>query len=414
MGNKILVIGSGGREHALAACFAQSPSVEEVFVAPGNPGMRDVATVIAIDPFDFPALIEFVKELAIDLVFVGPEAPLSKGIVDAMRKENIRIFGPTQAAAQLEASKSFAKTLMNKYDIPTAKHATVFSLKEALSYLASHPAPIVIKADGLMAGKGVTVAMDDATAIKAVHEIYPDENLRCPLVIEECLFGEEFSLMAFVDNENVFALDIARDHKRAYDNDEGPNTGGMGAYSPVPFISREIIEEAMEKVMRPIAKAMVLEGNPFTGMLYGGLMATKDGVKTIEFNVRFGDPEAEVLLPRLLNPLDQVVLDVMDHKEVTLAFDPRFALGVVMASKGYPGKYETGHPIEGLENVNSTVYHMGTRDDGKLVNAGGRVLLIMNFGTTLEKARETVYKEITAIRAPQLFYRGDIGKIKGD
>jgi phosphoribosylamine--glycine ligase len=414
MGNKILVIGSGGREHALAACFAQSPSVEEVFVAPGNPGMRDVATVIAIDPFDFPALIEFVKELAIDLVFVGPEAPLSKGIVDAMRKENIRIFGPTQAAAQLEASKSFAKTLMNKYDIPTAKHATVFSLEEALSYLASHPAPIVIKADGLMAGKGVTVAMDDATAIKAVHEIYPDENLRCPLVIEECLFGEEFSLMAFVDNENVFALDIARDHKRAYDNDEGPNTGGMGAYSPVPFISREIIEEAMEKVMRPIAKAMVLEGNPFTGMLYGGLMATKDGVKTIEFNVRFGDPEAEVLLPRLLNPLDQVVLDVMDHKEVTLAFDPRFALGVVMASKGYPGKYETGHPIEGLENVNSTVYHMGTRDDGKLVNASGRVLLIMNFGTTLEKARETVYKEITAIRAPQLFYRGDIGKIKGD
>jgi phosphoribosylamine--glycine ligase len=414
MGNKILVIGSGGREHALAACFAQSPSVEEVFVAPGNPGMRDVATVIAIDPFDFPALIEFVKELAIDLVFVGPEAPLSKGIVDAMRKENIRIFGPTQAAAQLEASKSFAKTLMNKYDIPTAKHATVFSLEEALSYLASHPAPIVIKADGLMAGKGVTVAMDDATAIKAVHEIYPDENLRCPLVIEECLFGEEFSLMAFVDNENVFALDIARDHKRAYDNDEGPNTGGMGAYSPVPFISREIIEEAMEKVMRPIAKAMVLEGNPFTGMLYGGLMATKDGVKTIEFNVRFGDPEAEVLLPRLLNPLDQVVLDVMNHKEVTLAFDPRFALGVVMASKGYPGKYETGHPIEGLENVNSTVYHMGTRDDGKLVNASGRVLLIMNFGTTLEKARETVYKEITAIHAPQLFYRGDIGKIKGD
>jgi phosphoribosylamine--glycine ligase len=414
MGNKILVIGSGGREHALAACFAQSPSVEEVFVAPGNPGMRDVATVIAIDPFDFPALIEFVKELAIDLVFVGPEAPLSKGIVDAMRKENIRIFGPTQAAAQLEASKSFAKTLMNKYDIPTAKHATVFSLEEALSYLASHPAPIVIKADGLMAGKGVTVAMDDATAIKAVHEIYPDENLRCPLVIEECLFGEEFSLMAFVDNENVFALDIARDHKRAYDNDEGPNTGGMGAYSPVPFISREIIEEAMEKVMRPIAKAMVLEGNPFTGMLYGGLMATKDGVKTIEFNVRFGDPEAEVLLPRLLNPLDQVVLDVMNHKEVNLTFDPRFALGIVMASQGYPGKYATGFPIEGLENVNSTIYHMGTRDDGKLVNAGGRVLLVMNFGTTLEKARETVYKEITAIHAPQLFYRGDIGKIKGD
>jgi phosphoribosylamine--glycine ligase len=283
-----------------------------------------------------------------------------------------------------------------------------------LEYLTSHPAPIVIKADGLMAGKGVTVAMDDQTAIRAVHEIYPDPAIQCPLVIEECLFGEEFSLMAFVDNENVFALDIARDHKRAYDHDEGPNTGGMGAYSPVPFISREIVEEAMEKVMRPIAKAMVIEGNPFTGMLYGGLMATKEGVKTIEFNVRFGDPEAEVILPRLLTPLDQVVLDVMDHKQVKLEFDPRFALGVVMASNGYPSNYSKGHLIEGLEDVDATVYHMGTSYDGATRSSGGRVLFVMNFGSTLEKARESVYKEITAIRAPQLFYRSDIGKIQGD
>ncbi len=412
MGNKILIIGSGGREHALAACFAKSPSVDEVFVAPGNPGMRDVATTIAIEPSNFSLLIECVKELSIDLVFVGPEAPLSLGIVDRMSLEGIKVFGPTQAAAQLEASKSFAKTLMNKYGIPTAQHRTVYSLEEAVAYLKSHPAPIVIKADGLMAGKGVTVAMDDDTALRAVHEIYPDSTLRCPLVIEECLFGEEFSLMAFVDKENVFPLDIARDHKRAYDKDQGPNTGGMGAYSPVPFISREMVEEAMEKVMRPIAKAMVKEGTPFTGMLYGGLMATKDGVKTIEFNVRFGDPEAEVILPRLLNPLDQVVLDVMDHKQVSLEFDPRFALGVVMASQGYPGNYEKGHLIEGLDEVNAIVYHMGTSYDGAIKSAGGRVIFVMNFGTTLEKARESVYKEITSIRAPQLFYRSDIGKIK--
>jgi phosphoribosylamine--glycine ligase len=414
MGNKILIIGSGGREHALAACFAKSPTVEQVYVAPGNPGMKDVASTIAIDPFDFPLLIECVKELGIDLVFVGPEAPLSKGIVDVMAKEGIKVFGPTQVAAQLESSKSFAKSIMNKYDIPTAQHKTVYSLDEALTYLASHPAPIVIKADGLMAGKGVTVAMDDETARRAVHEIYPDPSLRCPLVIEECLFGEEFSLMAFVDQENVFPLEIARDHKRAYDNDEGPNTGGMGAYSPVPFISREIVDEAMEKVMRPIAKAMVAEGNPFTGMLYGGLMATKDGVKTIEFNVRFGDPEAEVILARLLTPLDQTVLDVMDHKQVTLKFDPRFALGVVMASQGYPGNYAKGHLIEGLEDVDATIFHMGTSHDGEFRSAGGRVLFVMNFGSTLEKARESVYKEITAIRAPQLFYRSDIGKIHGD
>ena len=394
MGNKILVIGSGGREHALAACFAQSPTVDEVFVAPGNPGMKDVATIIAIDPFDFPMLIECVRELAIDLVFVGPEAPLSKGIVDCLRKEGIKIFGPTQAAAQLEASKSFAKSLMNKYEIPTAKHKTVYSLNEALKYLTSHPAPIVIKADGLMAGKGVTVAMDDQTAVRAVHDIYPDPSIHCPLVIEECLFGEEFSLMAFVDAENVFPLEIARDHKRAYDADEGPNTGGMGAYSPVPFISREIVEEAMVKVMRPIAKAMVMEGNPFTGMLYGGLMATKDGVKTIEFNVRFGDPEAEVILARLLTPLDQVVLDVMDHKQVKLEFDPRFALGVVMASVGYPGDYEKGHLIEGLEKVDATIYHMGTTYDGGTRSAAGRVLFVMNFGSTLEKRAKAYIKKL--------------------
>ncbi|HAO60992.1 MAG TPA: phosphoribosylamine--glycine ligase [Erysipelotrichaceae bacterium] len=414
MGNKILVIGSGGREHALATCFAKSPTVEKVYVAPGSHGMKDVAEIVAIDAMDFPSLIAFIKSNQIDLVFVGPEAPLSQGIVDVLSKEGIRIFGPTQAAARLESSKSYAKTIMNKYDIPTAKHSTVHSLDEALTYLNQHPAPIVIKADGLMAGKGVTVAIDDETARQAVHDIYPDPTVHCPLVIEECLIGEEFSLMAFVDGENVFPLDIAKDHKRAYDNDEGPNTGGMGAYSPVPSISREMVEEAMDRVMRPIAKAMVKEGNPFTGILYGGLMATSDGIKTIEFNVRFGDPETEVLLPRLITPLDQVVLDVLDHKHVTLEFDPRFALGVVLASKGYPHAYEKGLPIEGLDKVDANLFHMGTSYADGYRNQGGRVLFVMNYGVTLEKARESVYKEITSIHAPHCFYRTDIGKTQGD
>ncbi|PKM67062.1 MAG: phosphoribosylamine--glycine ligase, partial [Firmicutes bacterium HGW-Firmicutes-19] len=288
-----MIVGSGGREHALAKCFHKSPTVEKVFVAPGNPGMRDVATIVPIDAMDFEKLISFSKEENIDLVFVGPEAPLSNGISDALKQAGIRVFGPSAQAAQLEASKSFAKQLMNQYDIPTAKHRTVFTKDEAMKYLSSHPSPIVIKADGLMAGKGVTVAMDDQTAIAAVEDIYRDIAYG-PLVIEEFLEGEEFSLMAFVNGEKVFPLDIARDYKRAHDNDEGLNTGGMGSFSPVPFIKDEWVKEAMNNIMIPMAKAMVDQGIPFTGMLYGGLMATSNGIKTIEFNVRFGDPEAEV------------------------------------------------------------------------------------------------------------------------
>jgi len=414
MGNTILIIGSGGREHALAACFAKSPTVDMIYVAPGNPGMRDVATPVAIDSLDFDALTDFALSKSIDLVFVGPEAPLSKGIVDHMQAKGIKIFGPTLKAARLEASKSYAKEIMNRYGIPTAHHQTVYTLHEALNYLDDHPAPIVIKADGLMAGKGVTVAMDQKIAIQAVQDIYTDPTTVCPLVIEEYLEGEEFSLMAFVDQQRVFPLDIARDHKRAYDDDLGPNTGGMGAYSPVPFITQDLLDEAMEKIMKPTAQAMVDEGIPFTGILYGGLMATKTGIKTIEFNVRFGDPETEALLPRLLSPLDQVIFDVMNHNEVSLEFDPRFCLGVVLASNGYPSTYTKGDPIEGLKTIDCPVYHMGTSFDGVYRNAGGRVLCVTNFGSTLENARENVYKEITKLHAPQLFYRRDIGKRPGD
>lgn len=411
--NRILVVGSGGREHALAKCFRKSPTVDRVFVAPGNPGMRDVATVVAIDAMDFDRLIEFSKKENIDLVFVGPEAPLSAGITDVMQAAGIRVFGPTARAAQVEASKSFAKKLMNLADIPTAKHVTVFTLKEALDYISVHPAPIVIKADGLMAGKGVTVAMDDATAIEAIRHIYSDMEYG-PLVIEEYLQGEEFSLMAFVCGNKVFPLQIARDYKRAYDHDEGLNTGGMGSFSPVPLIKEQWVEDAMNSIMLPMAKVMVDQGIPFTGILYGGLMATKEGVKTIEFNVRFGDPEAEVILARLLTPLDQVVFDVMAGKEVELTFDPRFALGVVMASKGYPQSYTKNTPIRGLEELSIEVCHMGTDWQDGWVNQGGRVLFVMDLAQTLEKARETVYKEIARIDAPGLFYRSDIGRWKDE
>lgn len=411
--NRILVVGSGGREHALAKCFMKSPTVEKIFVAPGNPGMRDVATVVAIDAMDFEGLIGFSRKENIDLVFVGPEAPLSAGITDAMQAAGIRVFGPTAKAAQVEASKSFAKKLMNLADIPTAKHVTVYTQKEALDYLSDHPAPIVIKADGLMAGKGVTVALDDTTAIEAVRHVYSDMEYG-PLVIEEYLQGEEFSLMAFVCGEKVFPLEIARDYKRAYDHDEGPNTGGMGSFSPVPMIQDEWIEEAMSSIMIPMAKVMVDQGIPFTGILYGGLMATEQGVKTIEFNVRFGDPEAEVILARLLTPLDQIVFDVMAKKDVELTFDPRFALGVVMTSKGYPQSYQKNTPIRGLEQLDCEVCHMGTGWQDGWVNKGGRVLFVMDLAQTLEKARESVYKEIARIDAPGLYYRRDIGHWKDD
>jgi len=408
--NKILIIGNGGREHALAWKFSQSKTVSEVYVAPGNPGMADTAKIVDIDANDFKSLIEFVKENAITLTFVGPEAPLSKGIVDAFNKAGCTIFGPTQIAAQLESSKSFAKELMKKYNIPTADYHTVTTLSEALDVLSKNPAPIVIKADGLAAGKGVTVAMSDEEAIEAVHALYPTHEPRFTTVIEEYLDGEEFSLMAFVHGNTVIPMDLAQDHKRAFDHDLGPNTGGMGAYSPVPQISREMIEETMNNVMIPMANAMVSEGMPFTGILYGGLMATKSGIKTIEFNVRFGDPETEVVLMRMQNDLDSVVFDVLNDRDPILTFDPRFAIGVVLANKGYPAHYSAGCVINGLGNVHAKVFHMGTaKSNSKFVTKGGRVLFAATLGDTLAKAREEVYKEIEAIECNDLFYRTDIG-----
>jgi len=413
MKRKILIIGSGGREHALAHCFMKSPTVEKVFVAPGNPGMIDCASIIDIQTSDFEKISDFVQNEKIDLVFVGPEAPLSMGIVDYFQSKHINVFGPTKEAAQLESSKSFAKDIMNKYDIPTAKHKTVYSYTEAMEYLSNHPAPIVIKADGLMAGKGVTVALTQEDAINAIEKLYPMHNENHPTVIEEYLEGEEFSLIAFVYHDRVIPLPIARDHKRAFDQDLGPNTGGMGAYSPVPQITDSQVKEAMDNIMIPMAKAMVSENIPFTGILYGGFMATQGGVKTIEFNVRFGDPETEVLLPRLITSIDQIIDSLIHHQFINLEIDPRFAIGVVLASKGYPTQSPDIKPILNLDQVTSNIFHMGTSIiDGELVNTGGRVLCLTGFGETLEQARHEVYQEIKKIKALQCFYRTDIGEIK--
>jgi phosphoribosylamine---glycine ligase len=413
MKRKILIIGSGGREHALAKCFKQSPTVDRVYVAPGNAGMHDSAFIVPIQANEFAKIEEFVKKEKIDLVFVGPEAPLSMGIVDYLESKGIVVFGPNQVAAQLESSKSFAKRIMDQYNIPTAKYTTVSSYQEAIEYLVNHPAPIVIKADGLMAGKGVTVALTDLEAILAIENLYPNHTETHVTVIEEFLDGEEFSLMAFVYHDRVIPLPIARDHKRAFDHDLGPNTGGMGAYSPVPQISDETVSEAMEKVMIPMAKAMVELGMPFIGILYGGLIATKDGVKTIEFNVRFGDPETEVILPRVLTPIDQIIFALINKEPIDIKIDPRVALTVVIASRGYPTESIESLPINNLNEVDATIYHMGTRlENNQFINVGGRVLSITGLGESLDEVRITIYREIKKIDAPHCFYRTDIGVIK--
>jgi len=410
MKRKILVIGSGGREHAIAHAFNKSQNVKQVYVLPGNSGMEDVASCVPIDPLDFNEIVNFCQKEKIDLVFVGPELLLSKGIADVLKQNNILVFGPSQKAAQLEASKSFAKDLMADYNIPTAHYKTVFNRNEAYRYLSTHPAPIVIKADGLMAGKGVTVAMDDKQVHDAIEAIYSEDSIQSPCVIEEYLEGEEFSLMCLVHEDQIIPLPIARDHKRAFDQDLGPNTGGMGAFCPHPLIPQTLVDEAIDKIVKPIINAMKLKGIPYTGVLYAGLMATQEGVKTIEFNVRFGDPETEVILPRLITPLDEVLLKLMKHESIELVIDHRACLGVVLASRGYPGKTEKQRPILNLDRVEATIYHMGTSKHGSdYFNQGGRVLCITTLADTLDEAKARVYQDLKKIDAPQCFYRQDIG-----
>lgn len=406
---KILVVGKGGREHALAHAAYKSSLCDELYCAPGNPGMARIATCLNVSDSDIDGLVQAAKEHAIDLTIVGPEATLSKGIVDAFEKEGLKIFGPTKAATQVESSKDFAKKIMAKYNIPTAAYQTFKDFDSAWKYVQEQGAPIVIKEDGLKAGKGVTVASTIEEAKEALEIAFAIENNQ--VVIEECLFGFEYSLICLVHNELVVPLEVAQDHKCVFDGDKGPNTGGMGSYSPVKKITPEIIEETMNTVLRPMAKAMVEEGVPFTGFLYGGLMMTEKGIKTIEFNARFGDPEAEVILPRLESDFIQAILDVMENKEVTLQWSDKVSHGVVLASEGYPASSTSGAVIQGLENSDALIYHMGTKmEDGQLVTAGGRVLMVVTLEDTLEDAFAHTYKEVEKVQCDKLFHRNDIGR----
>ncbi|PFE21321.1 phosphoribosylamine--glycine ligase [Bacillus anthracis] len=410
----VLVIGRGGREHALAWKFAQSAKVKKVYVAPGNEGMRDVATPVDIDENDFDALVLFAKENNVELTFVGPEIPLMNGIVDRFKEEGLRVFGPNKAAAVIEGSKAFTKELMKKYNIPTAAYETFTDYEEAVQYIQKVGAPIVIKADGLAAGKGVTVAMTLEEALQAAKEMLQDVKFgeaSKKVVIEEFLDGQEFSLMAFVNGTTVHPMVIAQDHKRAFDGDKGPNTGGMGAYSPVPQIPESAVQEAIKTVLHPTAKAMIAENRSFTGILYAGLILTNDGPKVIEFNARFGDPETEVVLPRLENDLVDVCNAVLDESGLTLKWSEEAVIGVVLASKGYPEAYKKGEIINGLDTLQDViVFHAGTAmKHGDFVTNGGRVLFVACKANSLQEAKDNVYKEIGKIESDGLFYRSDIG-----
>ncbi|BDG34366.1 phosphoribosylamine--glycine ligase [Saccharococcus caldoxylosilyticus] len=412
---KVLIVGRGGREHAIAWKAAQSPLVTKLYAAPGNPGIAQVAELVPIEEHQIDALVRFAKQEDIDLTIVGPEAPLLAGIVDRFESEGLRIFGPRKNAALIEGSKAFAKELMKKYGIPTAEHATFTSYEEAKAYIEKKGAPIVIKADGLAAGKGVIVAATLSEALQALEAMMIENQFgdaSKKVVVEEYLEGEEFSFMAFVHGEHVYPLAIAQDHKRAYDNDEGPNTGGMGAYSPVPQISKQTVEIALSTILQPMAKALAAEGRPFTGVLYAGLMETSQGPKVIEFNARFGDPEAQVVLPRLENDLIEVITAVMEGRNMELRWSEEAVIGVVLAAKGYPGAYERGAVIRGWDQLgeNTLLFHAGTKkENNTLYTNGGRVLLVAAKGETLKQAQQTVYKQISYITCDQLFYRHDIG-----
>ena len=413
--SKVLIIGSGGREHALAWKFAQSAAVNQVFVAPGRAGMCDVATPIDIAVTDYKALVAFAKAEDISLVFVGPELPLADGIVDEFNREGIPVFGPSAAAAKIESSKTFAKGIMEKYGIDTAAHKCFSSYDEACRYVESINPPYVIKADGLAEGKGVVIAATVDEAKQALFDMMEKGkfgNSGSSVIVEEFLDGEEFSMLAFVNGEKVFHMPIAQDHKRAFDNDEGLNTGGMGAYAPVPQISEKIIEKARKNIIENAAKAMVAEGYPFTGVLFAGVIATNDEVKVIEFNARFGDPEAEVVLSLLESDLYIAIHDILAGKAPDLSWSNDYTIGVVLASCGYPISYKNGALIKGLETLDkeTKIFHSGTEltEDG-FVTKGGRVLLIVRKASTLAAAREDVYREIKKIKCDNLYYRNDIG-----
>ncbi|WNS76017.1 phosphoribosylamine--glycine ligase [Bacillus sp. DTU_2020_1000418_1_SI_GHA_SEK_038] len=412
----VLVIGRGGREHAICRKLSESPSVERVFVAPGNPGMEDIAELVAITENAQDQLVQFAKEHEIGLTVIGPEVPLLEGLSDRFQEEGLKVFGPKKEAAIIEGSKSFAKDLMKKYNIPTADYAVFSTYNEAKAYLEEKGAPIVIKADGLAAGKGVTVALTMDEARQSLEEMLLNERFgdaSSTVVLEEFLTGEEISLMAFVNGETVIPLEIAQDHKRAFDGDKGPNTGGMGAYSPVPHISEDTVQRAIETIVKPTAKALVQEGRHFCGVLYAGLIITEAGPKVIEFNARFGDPETQVVLPRMKSDLAEVMLAVINGDAPAIDWDEQAMLGVVAASVGYPEEYQKGAILSGLGDISSDVlvFHAGTEKNsaGEFITNGGRVFLAAAKANTLKEAQDQVYAELGKVNCDGIFYRKDIG-----
>lgn len=408
---KVLVIGGGGREHAIVDALSRSPQVEKIYCAPGNAGIAAQAACVPIRETDVEVLRDFAAGNDIDLTVVGPEAALAAGVVDVFKAAGLRIFGPTQAAARIESSKEFAKDLMARYGIPTAGYRAFTDYEQARAYVAARELPAVLKYDGLAAGKGVVIARTMAEADAALRDMLLDDKFgKGKVVVEDFLEGPEFSFMCFVSGRKVWPMALAQDHKRAFDGDEGPNTGGMGAYSPLPFITAEDERYALERIMQPAADAMVAEGCPFEGVLYGGLMKTARGIEVIEFNARFGDPETEVVLPRLKSDIVDIFCAVADGADARLEWHEFAALGIVLASKGYPGTYEKGHEITGLGRVEGAVYHMGTRaEEGRIVTAGGRVLFVVGKGATLAEARTAALRDVERIGCDNLFHRTDIG-----
>lgn len=411
----ILVIGRGGREHSVVKHLKKSEHVKQIFVAPGNDGMKKDANLVAIDEMNISDLVNFAKENAIDLTIVGPENPLNAGITNEFTNHGLKIFAPSKEAAILEGSKAFAKKFMMDYEIPTAVYEAFTDADQAKKYIEQHGVPIVIKADGLAEGKGVIVAQTIDEALDAIDYLMVDgafSGAGKKVVIEQFLDGREFSLIAFVHEHHVFPMIPARDHKRAYDSDEGPNTGGMGAFAPVPDISDDIINYATKEILQKAADGLMKEGRPFTGILYAGLIQTKEGTKVIEFNTRFGDPETQVVLPLLENDLDQVMFDVMEGKDPQLKWKNEFCVGVVVASKGYPTDYKKGIPLPDIEDNDGTfVINAGVKlKANKLVSNGGRVLLVGATGKAIADAKDKTYNELKVFSDKEdFFYRKDIG-----
>ncbi|MDP5277090.1 phosphoribosylamine--glycine ligase [Chengkuizengella axinellae] len=414
---KVLVIGRGGREHTIIWALNKSPKVEKIYCAPGNAGIAELAECVDINEHSFEELGNFAIDNNIDFVVVGPEDPLFAGIVDYFEEKNIPVFGPRKNAAIIEGSKVFTKDLMKKYNIPTAVYESFDSYENALQYLHEQKVPIVIKADGLAAGKGVIVAQTMEEAEAALKDMMLDKvfgEAGNNVVIEEFLQGQEMSILAFVDGEVVRPMVPSQDHKPIFDGDKGPNTGGMGTYSPVPHIPQAVVDEAIETILIPAAKAMVSEGRTFKGILYAGLMITENGPKTIEFNCRFGDPETQVVLPRLQSDLAEIFLATINGtlQDIEINWSEEAAVCVVLSSGGYPGSYEKGIPMTGLDQVEeSVVFHAGTAlKDGKIVTNGGRLVGVTATGADIAGARQKVYADVEKIQYDGKHYRTDIAQ----